>query len=244
MGQRPDEPIRDGMMLPGENPEEIKKRRKLGDELVGQPVEEAREVTREAPVKIIRHSGGQGAHRWERDETGRSIAMGKIPDKTHGMAPPRRVTDPVTDVENRIIPTPPIRAGPIKYPRDVPPVVMATGPTDREPLGRVERYGPKHGHSQFFKGSVRQEQLLSKQLSQILQSYQTGKITRDHALLEGRKAIDGNQTRVLEIARKKASRVVGKRIIELSPEVSNRLEAIRTQALTDFQRIIDDSEPV
>ena len=514
LGNRPDEPIRDGTMLPGESPEEIEKRRKLGGELVGQPLEETREVTRRTPVKIIEHSGGQGAHHWERDETGRSIAMGKIPDKTHGMAPPRRTTDPVTDVENRIIPTPPIRAGPIRYPRDVPPVTSATGPSRRhlgalerdkpeliekmappipsagggkrreasflrslipkhdlyvEPfaggaalffmldphekavlndveqafpkvwkwiqeassediedlktrkwsatrdqwltirdqyrpksltdevwkilyltrhsfrntrrtwrgeisdpyrqktqnrypswLDRIDEYrrqlngtkvenrdwkevmrdydspdtffyidppyeekfakalpeileetqgkwllsfgddgnlrkaldergfntfrvptynqinkpsgktrtvryellasnypihvpkdlmfkaiGPEHAHAdKVFYGSVRRERLLAKQLSQILQSYRTGKITRDKALVEGRKAIDANQARVLEIARRKASKVVGKRIIELSPEVSNRLEAIRTQALTDFQRIIDDSGPV
>lgn len=187
-----------------------------------------------------------GSHRWERDETNR-IAMGQqVIDQ---QMPPRRVTDPVTDPETRIAPTPPIRAGPIKYPRDVPPVVMATGPQHQETLGALERRGPKrkdvgprHGHAEGFRGPLKAERSLAKKLTGILKAFLGGKLSRDHALNQARKAIDDNQGRVLEIARKHASRVIGKDILELPPEVVSRYESLRTQALTDFQRILDDAD--
>jgi len=244
MGSRPDEPRRVGTLLGGENPEEIQR---------------AREVTRERPHRVPLHSGGMGAHRWERDETNR-IAMGTQVSKIarDQLAPPRRTTDPVTDVESRIVPTPPIRAGPIKYPRDVPPVEMATAPggvgPQRESLGFLEapskgRFmnkqlpegAPEHTHSTAFRGPVKAELSLARKLTSILRKFRKGILSRDQALSEGRKAIDANQLRILEIARKRASKVVGKEILELAPEVTSRLEGIRTQGLSDFQRIIDDS---
>jgi hypothetical protein len=88
---------------------------------------------------------------------------------------------------------------------------------------------------------VKVERSLAKRLKEILKNFLAGRLTRDQALTEGHKAIDENQTRITEIARKHASRVIGKEILELAPEVSNRLETIRTQALSDFDRILEDA---
>ena len=157
MGGRPDEPFRAGELAPGQNPEEIQRARDaMKDEMALGP------MTRTGPHRTGPHDefrGGMGAHRWERDETGR-IAMGTQVSRIarDRLAPPRRVTDPVTDVESRIVPTPPIRAGPIKYPRDVPPVEMATAPggvgPQRESLGFLE--APRSRSNEKHLGKERQ----------------------------------------------------------------------------------------
>jgi hypothetical protein len=77
LGNRPDEPIRRGELLPGENPEEIQRSREaletrrpskgLGTEEVASP-EEMGDVTRRDP-RLATHKSGIAAHRWERDET-------------------------------------------------------------------------------------------------------------------------------------------------------------------------------
>jgi len=107
-------------------------------------------------------------------------------------------------------------------------------------VGR-KQFGPKHTHSDAFRGPVKAERSLAKRLKEILKNFLAGRLTRHQALTEGHKAIDDNQTRITEIARKHASRVIGKEILELAPEVSNRLETIRTQALSDFDRILEDA---
>lgn len=253
MGGRPDEIFRAGELGPGQNPEEIQRARDtIKDEMALGP------MTRTGPHRTGPHDefrGGMGAHRWERDETGR-IAMGTRVSRIarDRLAPPRRVTDPVTDPESRIVPTPPIRAGPIKYPRNVPPVEMATAPggvgPQRESLGFLEaprkgrfmnKQAPEHTHTIAFRGPVKAELSLARKLTSVLRKFRKGLLSRDQALSEGRKAIDANQLRVLEIARKRSSRVIGKEVLELAPEVTSRLEAIRTQGLADFQRIIDDA---
>jgi hypothetical protein len=107
-------------------------------------------------------------------------------------------------------------------------------------VGR-KQFGPKHTHSDAFRGPVKAERSLAKRLKEILKNFLARRLTRDQALTEGHKAIDENQARITEIARKHASRVIGKEILELAPEVSNRLETIRTQALSDFDRILEDA---
>jgi hypothetical protein len=247
MGQRPDEPgPRDGMMLGGENPEEINK-------------------TRQQMAEEHARSSGQGSHRWERDETNAGIAMGKIIDPLDRLAPPRRVTDPITDPESKIVPTPLVRPDDQhpKGKRDVPPVAGATGPKKKKPqkilglmgmsreetpatgpqhqetLGALER--PEHGHSDAFRGPLQEERGLHRQLKGILTGAIQGSLTRDQALLAARKAIDQNQMAILEIARKRAARVMHKDVIELPPELVSRYESLRVDALKGFQTILDDS---
>ena len=195
LGGRPDEPRRDGMLLPGEDPQEQQFRKErqehptFSDEQIQQIVrdhsqeprrteshgeklgpmnpvfphrtgpmqtfkggdqERLGEKTRK-PGRFDLFRGGHGAHKWERDNTHEGVDQ-RPWATSQGITPARRVTDPLTDVASRIVPTPPIRAGPIKHPRDVPPVDMATGneldlDTDytpatgkkRQPLGRIER---------------------------------------------------------------------------------------------------------
>ena len=131
MGYRPDDYIRDGMLLPGETPDRTPPQERI-DRLRKGSQDEARygEQSRDHE-KLDKFRGGMGAHKWERDETNRGIAMGTDVDPRDAVGA-RRLTgrltqDPITDVENRIVPTPPIRAGPILYPRDVPPVEGSTG---------------------------------------------------------------------------------------------------------------------
>ena len=117
------------------------------------------------------------------------------------------------------------------YPIDVP----------KDLVFKAAFIGPEHTHSDAFRGPVKAERSLAKRLKEILKNFLARRLTRDQALREGHKAIDDNQTRITEIARKHASRVIGKEILELAPEVSNRLETIRTQALSDFDRILEDA---
>jgi hypothetical protein len=117
------------------------------------------------------------------------------------------------------------------YPIDVP----------KDLVFKAAAIGPEHTHSDAFRGPVKAERNLAKRLKEILKNFLARRLTRDQALTEGHKAIDENQARITEIARKHASRVIGKEILELAPEVSNRLETIRTQALSDFDRILEDA---
>jgi hypothetical protein len=88
---------------------------------------------------------------------------------------------------------------------------------------------------------VKAERSLAKRLKEALKNFLAGRLTRHQALTEGHKAIDDNQARITEIARKHASQVIGKEVLELAPEVASRLEQIRTQALSDFDRILEDA---
>ena len=101
--------------------------------------------------------------------------------------------------------------------------------------------GPKHSHPRVFQGSVKAERGLARKLTEIMKGFRTGKLSREDALREGVKAIDYNQSRITEIARKRAGRIFGKEIMELAPEVSRRLETIRTQAIGDFENILKDA---
>ena len=89
--------------------------------------------------------------------------------------------------------------------------------------------------------STKAERGLARKLTDIMKAFRAGSMSRETALKEAVKAINENQARITEIARKHASRVIGKEILELAPEVSNRLETIRTQALSDFDRILEDA---
>lgn len=250
MGTRPDEPgPRDGMMLGGENPEEIQR---LRDGLA--------------------HASGMGAHKWERDETERTTAMNTNVDPVarDQLSPARRVTDPVTDPESRIVPTPLVRADDQhpKGKRNVPPLAGATGSSRKKPrriLGATGVSGPEreslgyldkpeqsgrfkalgaqdHGHADTFRGGIQAERGVHRKLSAILKAFLNGHLTRDQAVLEGRKAIDEHNAAVLEVVRKQAARVMQKDVIELPPEIVTRYAILRTQALGDFQRILDDGE--
>ena len=107
-------------------------------------------------------------------------------------------------------------------------------------VGR-KQFGPKHTHSDAFRGPVKAERSLAKRLKETLKNFLARRLTRDQALTEGHKVIDENQARITEIARKHASRVIGKEVLQLAPEVASRLEQIRTQALSDFDRILEDA---
>jgi hypothetical protein len=100
---------------------------------------------------------------------------------------------------------------------------------------------PEHGHPPVFQGSVAAERGLARKLTDIMKAFRAGNMSRENALREAVKAIDENQARITEIARKRASRVIGKEISELAPEVSQRLEQIRTQAIGDFENILKDA---
>ena len=101
--------------------------------------------------------------------------------------------------------------------------------------------GPEHGHAPVFQGSVKAERGLARKLTEIMKAFRAGKLSREQSLSEGVKAIDQNQARITEIARSKAGRLIGKEISELAPEVSRRLEQIRTQAIGDFENILKDA---
>jgi hypothetical protein len=101
--------------------------------------------------------------------------------------------------------------------------------------------GPEHGHPPVFQGSVAAERGLARKLTEIMKAFRAGKLSREQSLSEGVKAIDQNQARITEIARSKAGRLIGKEISELAPEVSRRLEQIRTQAIGDFENILKDA---
>jgi hypothetical protein len=117
------------------------------------------------------------------------------------------------------------------YPIDVP----------KDLVFKAAAIGPEHRHSDAFRGPVKAEHGLARRLTEIMKAFIAGRLTRSQALTEGHKAIDDNQARITEIARKHARRAIGKEILELAPEVSNRLETIRTQALSDFDRILEDA---
>jgi hypothetical protein len=101
--------------------------------------------------------------------------------------------------------------------------------------------GPEHGHAPVFQGSVKAERGLARKLTEIMKAFRAGSMSREAALKAAVKAIDENQARISEIARKHASRVIGKEISELAPEVAERLERIRTQAVGDFESILKDA---
>ena len=101
--------------------------------------------------------------------------------------------------------------------------------------------GPQHGHGPSA-NVVHVEKGLRNKFVALVKSFKAGELTRDQALNEARKTVDAKAAQLIEYARKRASRIFGKTVIELPPEQSNRIESFRTQTLTDFQRILDDSQ--
>ena len=111
------------------------------------------------------------------------------------------------------------------YPIDVP----------KDLVFKAAAIGSEHTHSDTFRGPVKAEYGLARRLTEIMKAFIAGRLTRSQALTEGHKAIGENQARITEIARKHAD------VVELAPEVAGRLEQIRTQALSDFDRILEDA---
>jgi hypothetical protein len=124
----------------------------------------------------------------------------------------------------------------------------------RMQLANKAMIGPEHGHAPVFQGSVKAERGLARKLTEIMKAFRAGNMTREAALKAAVQAIDENQSRITDIARRKAlplinetRRKMGLPIIkeipqlELAPEVSRRLEAIRTEAIGDFESILKDA---
>jgi len=111
----------------------------------------------------------------------------------------------------------------------------------RMQVAKKEAIGPEHGHARVFQGSVKAERGLARKLTEIMKAFRAGKLSREQALSEVVKAIDQNQARITEIARKKAGQLIGKEISELAPEVNRRLEQIRLSTISDFENILKDA---
>jgi len=271
MGQRPDEPIRDGMMLPGENPEEVQRRRQT----VGH--EDVSEYKEELSHPRLPRMSGVGAHRWERDNTNVQDAQEAVNQDTHPvdqLAPARQPTMP--ELQNQIVPTPQVtpEGEHPKGKRDTPNVPLATGPKKKKPqkiLGATGATGPqresmgfldnpdnltisarvkqleeksisRHDHSDIFYGAVTSERTLHSKLAKLAKRFKNGELKKEEALFLGMKAIDENQVKIAEIARNKANKTFGVNIDKLSPEVEARLKTIRKQTYEDFSRVMDDVE--
>ena len=143
MGNRPDEPIRRGELLPGENPEEIQRAREagsvleaggLGEEQVESP-EEQGDVTRRDPRKPPigpPAKSGLNAKRWEMDHTHGHGNVGTMHSRVDqsikdNIGPRRQPTDPVHDVntESQFYPISEHRADGGSNPRRPTPTIPA-----------------------------------------------------------------------------------------------------------------------
>jgi hypothetical protein len=190
MGQRPDEPIRDGMMLPGENPEEIQRRRQT----VGH--EDTDEYKEELSHPRLPRMSGVGAHRWERDNTNVQDAQEAVNQPTHPvdqLAPARKPTIP--ELQNQIVPTPQVtpEGEHPKGQRDTPNVPLATGPKKKKPqkiLGATGATGPQHQESlgaldrgDFQKERQEHPSFTDDQVMQIVQDHLEKKsmVKHDHS---------------------------------------------------------------
>jgi hypothetical protein len=162
LGNRPDEPIRRGDLLPGENPEEVQRsrealetrrpRRGLGTERVSSP-EEMGDVTRRDPRLAARKSGMM-SHRWERDEihgrgnvpTAQGANLGEAIRTNKGAAEmPERVGDKNPEQGDNQTPRVRDRLAPARKPTD-----PAVDPRQSRELG--QRIEPTPAPEQHPKG--------------------------------------------------------------------------------------------
>jgi hypothetical protein len=167
LGNRPDEPIRDGTeLLPGENPEEIQRAREAGSTLHAQEKlgaenpegpEETGDVWRKprGPLSATPGKSGTGAHRWERDNTHGHGNVGALHTRVDqsikdNIGPRRQPTDPVHDVntESQFVPIEENRADGNKIRKPNPTIPRGPKyPRDVPPVGSDTGIGAVGGGS-------------------------------------------------------------------------------------------------
>ena len=97
-----------------------------------------------------------------------------------------------------------------------------------------------HTHSDVFRGAVKQEKSLVKRLNGLVRGVREGKITKETALKTAEEIVTEHQAKLTDIALRRASRALEKKVNVLSPEVADRLNSIKQDTLKSFSQVLSD----
>ena len=80
---------------------------------------------------------------------------------------------------------------------------------------------------------------LGRRLKAVAANYRLGLVSRDQALAQARRYIDAEFETMLRVSRDRIRWTLG-RAVELPDEARTRLERVRDQYVSDFEKILGD----